>query len=72
MILKFELKSFQINLKLDLFMYLMLGLLNILLNFYLVRITFSFSNVFTTFLLFTFSLEFAPFFFFFPQQELSN
>ncbi len=75
MISKIELKCFQINLMLELFMCLRLESLELFLKIYSLRVTFYFFKilipiVLASFLLFTFFLEFALFFFrfFFPTK----
>jgi hypothetical protein len=61
---------------LEIFMYLMLELLELFSKFYSLRVTFFFEiydfKVLAIFLLFTFFLEFALFFQFFPQQKLPS
>jgi hypothetical protein len=63
---KIELKCFEINLMLELFMCLRLELLELLLNVYSLGVIIFFKIlipiVLASFLLFTFSLEFAQFF----------
>jgi hypothetical protein len=66
MISKTTLKSFQISLKLKLFMYLMLELLELLLNFYSLGITFFFEIY--DFNFFTFFLNLHYVFHFFPNK----
>jgi hypothetical protein len=67
MISKTTLKSFQISLKLKLFMYLMLELLELLLNFYSLGITFFFEIY--DFNFFTFFLNLHYVFHFFPNKN---
>jgi len=73
MISKIKVKSFQINLTLELFMCLMLKLIELFLNLYWLGIMFFKKNcdlnILTNFLLFKFSLEVAPFFPFFPKKN---
>jgi hypothetical protein len=78
MVSEIELKNFQINLMLELFMCLSFNLLNLFLNFYSLGVApplfFQICDIkiLTKFLLFTFFLEFALFFSFFSQQEFPN
>jgi len=75
MISKILLKSFQINLILEFFMCLMLELLNFLLVFYSLGVTFFFVicdfNFLTMFYVYI-VFEFALFFSFFSQQKLPS
>jgi hypothetical protein len=61
---------------LEFFIYLMLELLELFSNFYSLRVTFFLKiydlKVLAIFLLFTFFLEFALYFPFFPQQKLPS
>jgi hypothetical protein len=73
MISKINLKNFQISLKLKLFMYLMLELLELLLNFYSLGITFFLWDLWFQFfdflLFFTFFLNLHYVFHFFPNKN---
>jgi hypothetical protein len=73
---KIELNFFQINLMLELFMCLRLGLIEFILKLYLLGVKLKNQifdpNVLASFLFFAFFLEFAPFFPIFSQQELPN
>jgi hypothetical protein len=73
MISKIELKCFQINLMLKLFMCLRLELLELFLNFYSLQVTLFFRfmilNFWQVFCCLHFSLNLHYFFYFFPDKN---